>query len=197
MRLILVVEYVKKALDFFEKLEGVVQLKVLHDAQKKSLLEIESRNEEKKFMGMCKTYNKAARDAISRKYTLATIIKGGQFKSLPFPRMRMMFRDDLVGEELYEKDRIEDLKKEKKNVFLWDNFVVFMKKFPNGKAERDELVIIHTPSAEIPGEPSMFENLVMGEPCSESDQVIKGWLGFESQEGIFGTILIGFDGVKQ
>jgi hypothetical protein len=189
-------EYVKKALDYFGKLGGVVQLKVLYEVQKRSLLEIESRNEEKKFMGMCKTYNKAARDAVSRKYTLAIIIKGGQFKSLPFPRMRMMFGNDLVGEELYEKDRIEDLKKDSKNVFLWDNFVVFMKKFPKGKAERDKLVIIHTSSADTPKEASMFENLVMGEPCSESDQVIKGWFGFESQEGIFGTILVGFDGVK-
>jgi len=193
-----VVEDVQKALGFFKSQGGVVQVMVLDDAQKKSLLEIEGRNEEKKFMGMCKTYNKAARDAISRACTLAIVIKGGQFKSIPFPRMRMMYKDkdELVGEELYDKERIEVFKKDSKNVFLWENFVIFMNKFPKDRAEYERIVIIHTPSEEIPKDASGFGNLVMGEPCAESDQTIKEWFGFKSQEGIFGTILIGFDAVK-
>jgi len=191
-----VVEDVQKALDFFKSQGGVVQVMVLEDVQKKSLLEIEGRNEEKRFMGMCKTHNKAARDAMSRAHTLAILIRGGQFKTIPFPRMRMMYKDELVGEELYDKDKIETFKKDSKNVFLWENFVIFMRKFPKDRAEYERIMIIHTPSEEIPKDTSGFGNLVMGEPCAESDQTIKEWFGFKSQEGIFGTILVGFDAVK-
>jgi len=191
-----VVEDVQKALDYFKSQGGVVQVMVLEDVQKKSLLEIEGRNEEKRFMGMCKTYNKAARDAMSRAHTLAILIRGGQFKTIPFPRMRMMYKDELVGEELYDKDKIETFKKDSKNVFLWENFVIFMRKFPQDRAEYERIMIIHTPSEEIPKDTSGFGNLVMGEPCAESDQTIKEWFGFKSQEGIFGTILVGFDAVK-
>jgi hypothetical protein len=184
-----------KTLSFFGKLDGVVQARILSNSEKKLLTEIESRNEEKKFMGMCRTHNKAARDGMSRKHTLALIIKGGQFKAIPFPRMKMMYKGELVGEELYEKDRIEELKKDSKNLFLWENFVMFMRKMPKDRSEYDRVVIIHTPSKHIPQDLSMFENLVMGEPCGESDLVIKEWFGFKPQEGIFGTILIGFDNI--
>jgi len=187
----------EKTLDFFGKLDGVIRLKILDDAEKRSLLEIESRNEEKKFMGMCRTYNKAARDAISRRRTLAIITKGGEFKYLPLPRMRMMYKDDLVGEELYESERLEALRESKDNVFLWDNFAVFRKKLPKGKTELDQLVIVHTPTSTETSKESIFTNLVLGEPCGESDQVIKGWFEFETREGVFGTVLIGFDDVSQ
>lgn len=186
---------VGKTLDFFGKLGGVVQARVLSDSEKKSLTEIEARNEEKKFMGMCRTYNKGARETMSRKHTLALVIKGGQFKAISFPRMKMMYKGELVGEELYEKDRIEELKKDSKNLFLWENFVMFMRKLPNDRSEYERVVIVHTPSEDIPQDLSMFENLVMGEPCAESDLVIKESFRFKSQEGIFGTILIGFDNV--
>jgi hypothetical protein len=191
-----VTEDMEKTLGFFQKQEGVAQVRILTDAEKKSLLESENRGEEKKFMGMCRTHNKGARDAISRKHTLAIIIKGNQFKAIPFPRMRMMYGEELVGEELYEKERIEELKKDKKNIFLWENFVMFMRKLPKDRAEYHRLVIVHTPSNEIPKDASAFENLVMGEPCVESDQMIKDWFSFKSQESVFGTILVGFDAAK-
>ena len=190
-------EDIQKAFEFLQRLDGVVHLKVLNEAEKAILLDSESKGEEKKFMGMCRTYNKAAREALARRHTLVIIIEGGQFKALPFPRMKMMYNDDLVGEELYENEKIETLKKSKDNVFLWDNFAVFMKKLPKDKTERDKLVIVHTPTdIGTSKDPAMFENLVMGEPCIESDQTIKNWMRFEAKEGIFGTILIGFDAIK-
>ena len=187
---------IQRAVDFFGRLDGVIQLSVLDDIQRKALLEIESRNEAKKLMGMARTHNKAARDAISLRHTLAIIIKGGEFKHIPFPRMRMMYGETLVGEELYEQERIEALKKSRENVFIWDNFVIFMKMVPKGKDELDKLIIIHTPSKDIPQDTKDFENLVLGEPCAESDQAIKTWARFESGQGVFGTILVGFDSIR-
>ena len=173
---------------------GVLALKVLSEEEKGEILDTEGRVEEKIVFGMCKSLNKGLREALQREFTVAMVIQTSEFQYPHHPYMSMTCGDQVVGELVRDEKKAEELRKTPGNLFLWDNFVVYMKKLPRNQKERDEMQIVYLPRTppQLKGV-SYVKNSVFGTPSTEGDTLIKKMLAIRSEKPTVGTCLVGFN----
>ena len=184
----------RRVLDELKNCKGVISVKLLDETEKKLLLEIEKKAEDKILWGMCKSVNKGFREAIDKRYTIAMVIDTEEFEYPHHPYTRMECGDLIVGEQVMDHAKIEALKKDPTNIFLWDEFVVYVKKLPRDPEERKKLRIVFLPRtpkqlASIP----FIEKIVFGVPSPQGDMKIKKLLGVEDQRVEVGSCIIGLE----
>lgn len=173
---------------------GVLAVKVLSEGKKREILDVESRVEEKIIFGMCKSLNRGLREALQREFTAAMVIRSTEFQYPHHPSMNMVCDDEIVGEQVNDEKRIKELKKTPGNFFLWEEFVVYVRKLPRGLERRKKMQIVF-----LPREPlqlsglSYIENSVFGVPSTEGDALTKRMLHIQSEEAVLETCLVGFD----
>lgn len=176
---------------------GVIAVKVLSEEEKSEILDAEAEVESKIIFGMCKSLNKGVREALQREFTAAMIIQTGEFRHPHHPYMVMTSNNQVVGELIYDEEKIDELRRSPTNLFLWRNFVVYMKNLPRDPKERGEMRVVYLPREPIQlREVSYVENSVFGVPSTEGDSVIKRMLSFQSDDPNVGTCLVGF-GIKK
>jgi hypothetical protein len=173
---------------------GVLETRILTEEEKRRVLEVEKKAEEKVAYGMCKTLNRGVREALAREYAVALVIDSSLFEYPHHPHMRMVCGDVVVGEQVRDNMRIEELKKDRSNFFLWENFVLYMPKLPKGPEERKKLRLIYTerPAVQLEGHPCV-ERSVFGTPSMEGDLLVKELLAVDSDKPTVGTCVVGFD----
>ena len=187
-----------EAINLLKHLKGVLAAKVLTEAEKIQFLELEKRNEDKKYFEMCKTLNKAVRIAMERNVTVAMVIQTSEFKYPPSPYMQMIYKDQIVGEFVYDKDKKIQLQTSKENVFLGENFVVYLNKLPKDASTREDMRMVHIPKQFVELEKlNGIKHAVFGEPCTEGDHLIKKLLSIETADKTAGTCVIGFNVAQQ
>lgn len=176
---------------------GVISTRLLSKEEKQQILSKEEEAEDRIIFGMCKSWNEGVRDAIDCEYTVALIIDTSLFQYPHHPHMSVMWKDQIVGEQVTDDDRIQELKKDRFNFFLWDNFIIYIKKLPKAPKDRNQIRFVYrrrTPRQL--NELSFIDNTVFGTPSTESDLLIKKMLHVCANEAIIGTCLIGFDSAK-
>jgi hypothetical protein len=143
---------------------------------------------------MCKSWNEGVRDALDREYAVALIIDTSLFQYPHHPHMSVIWKDQIVGEQVNDDDRIQELKKDRFNFFLWDTFVIYMKKLPKAPKDRNQIRFVYRRRAprQLKGLSRVY-NTVFGTPSTESDLLIKKMLQVTANEAIIGTCLIGFN----
>jgi len=173
---------------------GVIEARLLTNEEKKTVLEIEEKSEEKIAYGMCKTVNKGVREALSMQYTAGLVIDSSVFEYPHHPGMRMLYEDTIVGEQVKDKARVEELKKNRANFFLWDEFVLYMSKLPRGVEERKKLrmVYMERPAAQLDGHSCVLRS-VLGTPSTDGDLLVKELLSARSDKPTIGTCIVGFE----
>lgn len=143
---------------------------------------------------MCRTLNQGIKDALQRDYTVAVVMDTSIFEYPHHPYMIMVCDDNIVGELVNDLKRIDDLKKDRANFFLWDNFVIYTQKLPRGREAMQKLRMVYLPRP-IP----QFEEVtcvgegVFGTPSTEGHILLKKLLSFTSIDSVIGTFLIGFN----
>ena len=181
-------------LETLNNVKGVKKFKVLSTEEKKRILKLEEEVEDKIAYGMCKTINLGIREAINRDYTVALVIDTSIYEYPHHPSMVMVYDDKIVGEEIKDLKKIDELKKIRTNFFLWDKFVIYTLRLPKGKEARQRLRLIYNPRGV-----SQFDIIgcvkegIFGTPSSEGDILVKNLLDYISKDSILGTCLIGFD----
>jgi len=172
---------------------GVIATKLLSETEKAEILDVESRVEERIVFGMCKSLNSGMREALQREFTLAMVIQTVEFEYPHHPYMIMSCGDQVVGELIYDKKKVEELRTTPTNLFLWENFVIYIKKIPRNPKERGEMRLVYLPRKPIQLEAVPFvKDGVFGTPSTEGDALIKRVLAIQSKEPVIGTCLVGF-----
>ncbi len=173
---------------------GVIAIKVLSEEEKREILDVETMVEEKIAFGMCRSLNKGLREALEREFTVAVVIQTSEFRYPHHPYMVMVLGDEVMGELVNNKQKIGELRKDPYNLFLWENFVVYMKRLPRNPKERKEMRIVYLPRkpTQLQELPSVTDS-VFGVPSPEGDTLIKRMLAIGSEESIVGTCLVGFN----
>ena len=92
---------------------GVETFKILSADEEKRILEVEGEAEEKIAYGMCPTVNQGIREALQRDYTVAIIMDTSIFEYPNQPYMVMTSENDVVGEQVRDPEKIEELKSKK------------------------------------------------------------------------------------
>ena len=174
--------------------KGVKTLKVLTATEKRNVLEVEEKAEEKISYGMCRTINQGIKEALQRNYTVAVMMDTSIFEYPHHPDMVMVYDDTIVGEQVQDLKRIDELKKDQANFFLWENFVVYTPSLPRGREEMQKLRIVYIPRVA----PQLEEVVCVGEgvfgtPSTEGHILLMKLLSFTSTDSVMGTYLIGFN----
>lgn len=173
---------------------GVIAVKVLSEEEKREILKVEGEEEEKIIFGMCRSLNEGVREALKREFTVAMIIDTSKFQYPHHPYIIMKCGDKVLGELIGDEEKIEELRRDPSNLFLWRNFVVYMKRLPRDPKERKKMRVIYL-SREPPQLQSLsyIRNSVFGTPSTRGDILIKRMLTVQSQDPNVGTCLIGFN----
>lgn len=178
-------------LKHFKSIEGIDDVFLLDEAQRFKLFEIEIEAEKKAFMGMGKTYNSGIREVMKCPTVICCITNMG-FDWGCESHMLMMKEDEIVGEEIYDVNKIKELEKRPDVKFLHKNFVVYTAKvnFPRDIVEK--ICYFEYPALatekEIDG--SIFECLACY-PSTAGDVYLKTVLYEKKDERGTGTILYG------
>jgi len=174
--------------------KGVLEAWILTEEEKKRVLDVEEKAEEKIVYGMCKTLNRGVREALAREYTVALVIDSSVFEYPHHPHMRMVCGGEVVGEQVKDQDRIEELKKDRSNFFLWENFVLYVPKLPKDIEDRKRLKMVYMerPAVQLEGHPCV-ERSVFGTPSVEGDLLVKELFSVHSEKPTVGTCVVGFD----
>jgi hypothetical protein len=181
-------------LDVLRDCGGVIEARLLTNEEKKSVSHVEEKAEEKIAYGMCKTVNKGVREALSMHNTAGLVIDSSVFEYPHHPGMKMLYEDTIVGEQVKDKARVEELKKNRANFFLWDEFVLYMSKLPRGAEERKKLrmVYVERPATQLEGHPCVLRS-VLGTPSTDGDLLVKELLSARNDKPTIGTCLVGFE----
>jgi hypothetical protein len=185
---------IEEVLKLLKDCKGVLKTKVLTEEEKKEILYIENKEEDQIVFGMCKSLNKGVREALQREFTIATVIDSSVFEYPHHPHMVMVVEDQIVGEQINDSKAIEELKKDPNNLFLWNKFVIYMKKLPKESEERKKLRMVY-----LPRKPSQLDCLsflsecCFGVPSTKGDSLLKKILNKQSNQTVLGTCLVGFN----
>ena len=174
--------------------KGVIEARILTKNEKRRILEVEEKAEEKVAYGMCRTLNRGVREVLARDYAVALVIDSSEFEYPHHPHMKMVYDDTIVGEQIKDQKQLGELKKERSNFFLWENFVLYMTKLPRGPEERKRLrmVYMERPAVQLEGHPCV-DRSVFGTPSMEGDILVKELLSVHSDKPTVGTCVVGFD----
>lgn len=173
---------------------GVIAVRVLSEDEKKEIFDLERRVEENIVFGMCKSRNNGVREALQREFTVAIVIQTSLFQYPHHPHMSLMCGDQVLGESVTDRRKREELRKKSSNFFLWEDFVVYMKKLPRGREERGKMrMIFHPREALQLKEVPCVEDSVFGTPSTEGDARVKRLMDIQSEDTILGTCLLGFN----
>lgn len=172
---------------------GVIVARLLSAEEKQQLLALESAVEEKVVFGMCRSRNDGVRAALHLEFTVALVIQSALFPYPHHPHISMQCDDQVVGELITDAAQLEDLKTNRQNFFLWDNFVIYMSRLPTDPATRRRLRIIYPPreALQLRDFPSVART-AFGTPSTEGDAWIKCLLAVPADDGAIGTCLVGF-----
>lgn len=173
---------------------GFKTLKVLTANERRHILEVEKKAEERIAYGMCRTLNQGIKEAIQRDYTVAVVMDTSIYEYPHHPYVLMVCDDAIVGEQVKDLKRIEELKRDRSNFFLWDNFVIYTQRLPKEQEERQKLRIVYPPRETLQLEGIAYvEKGTFGTPSTDGDTLVKKLLSFTSNDSVMGTCLIGFN----
>ncbi|HTY21855.1 MAG TPA: hypothetical protein VMC85_01915 [Desulfomonilaceae bacterium] len=185
---------VDRILVCIRSIKGIQDMFTLQEADRFRLLEIEARAEKKAFMGMGMCYNSGIREVL-RCPVVILAITTMDFKWGCQSNMLLKKGDEVVGEEVRDPSRIEDLEKQANVSFLHKNFVIYKDKidFPRDIIEKKccfELPAL-TGGEALPGLQE-FGDYLFCFPSTAGDVFLKKVYYEEKDEWGTGTVLFGF-----
>ena len=173
---------------------GVEGVQFLSSEEKDSLLAVEEAAEDKVAYGMCKTSNKGLREALLRDFTAVLLIDSSTYEYPHHPSMVMVYDGIVVGEQVKDPDKREELRKDRKNFFLWDEFVIYTPLLPRETEAKQRLRMVYKPMEVTQLEPvHCVDDAVFGTPSTEGDTLLKELMNCGATHPDIGTCVIGFN----
>jgi hypothetical protein len=175
-------------------LKGIQDAFVLQEADRFALYDIELEAEKKSFMGMGLTYNSGIREVLRRPVVVLAITTV-EFEWGCQSVLVLKKGDEIVGQEVSDPDRIQELRNCPDVHFLHRNFVIYKDRvrFPQDIVEKKccfELPCMETKDS-IPGLKQMGPGVYCF-PSTPGDIFLKGrYYGGLDERGT-GTVLFGF-----
>jgi hypothetical protein len=173
-------------------IEGVVDLCRVEDSEKQKILELEkAANQTAGGAVGIEIVNKGAACALEREYVVC-VNHSPALRHPSKPILILAAGEDVVGEEIWEKDRIERLRTDSNALFLGKSFVIFKDKV-NRTGER-RLRFEYGPQ-DFP-EIRMIQgvcDVVSGTISPAADIYVKRMAKWDTANPDMGTVLIGFN----
>jgi len=179
----------------FSKVEGLIKTSPFSNDDRPKMLDIEQEAEKNAFMGLGNVVNAGVREVLACGL-IYVALTNMDFEWGCGPSLVMKKGEELVGEEVRDKQRLAELSNRKDVWFMHQNFVVYKDKvsFPQDLMKK----ICHF---EIPGLPAEWclvedenfecRSIIYANPSTLGDIYLKKQYFNEIDEKGLGTILIG------
>lgn len=184
------VDILGRVLEYIRGLKGVLALAVLTLPDREALLRLEREEEERDFLGF-KRYNEGLREALHREYTVALAYRGSVFPMPHKPPVKLLYREKVVGELLYECDKPSH---SGRAIQVFKGFFIYPDRLPRSPSEKMlvKLVYLKRVPEFMVGLP-WIENPVYGEPSPSGHRFILDKLKVTAEFDDLSTGLIGFN----
>jgi hypothetical protein len=173
-------------------IDGVIDVWRVPDSERRTILNLEkSANQNAGLVFGVEIVNKAAEYVLKRTYVVC-INHSQALRHPPAPILILTAGEDIAGEEVWEKERIDTLHADPDVLFLGKGFVLFKNKVNQTKEKRlrfeyrpqdfPEIETIHG-----------VRDVVSGTISPTADIHIKRMAGWNTSDADRGTVLIGFN----
>ncbi|MDI9610811.1 MAG: hypothetical protein QFX36_05735 [Archaeoglobales archaeon] len=179
-----------EVMDFLKSLKGVEDLKLLTESERKEILRIEEQAEKASLMGLMPGINQGVREALLRTFVLAGITND-EFEWPIKGTVRFVYKGEVIGEEIRDKEELEKLKSEGNRV-IGDIFVLYSEKIAKLGITDLRIATLVIPPLELSwlNKVPHAKRVVVGSPSTPSDLYIKKLMNWK---GGGGSVLIGFE----
>jgi len=183
-----------EAIDVLRRSVGVEGIQFLTSVEKERLLAVEETVEDKIAYGMCKTSNNGLREALRREFTAVLLIDSSIYEYPHHPSMVMAYDGIVVGEQVKDPVKRGELRKDRNNFFLWDEFVVYTLLLPREKDAKQRLRMVYKPmDVNQLDSVKCVDEAVFGTPSTEGDTLLKELMNCGETHTEIGTCVIGFN----
>lgn len=173
-------------------IEGILGVWHVEDPDKKIILELEENANKTATLAIGIGFaNPGATLALQRAFVVC-INHSPSLRHPPRPILTLAVGDDILGEEVWEKDEIEKLRSDSNAIFLGHGFVLFRDKV-NSIRERQARFEYRPQSFPEIEEISGVSDVVSATISPEADLYIKGRANWPRGDPETGTVLIGFN----
>ena len=179
----------------FSKVKGIMKAGPFSNDDRQKILKIEQGAEKKAFMGLGNVVNTGVREVLNCKW-IYVALTNMDFEWSCQSTLVMKKGTEVVGEEVRNKERLDELSNRKDVWFMHQNFVVYKDKvaFPQDLMKK----ICHFEIPDLPAEWCLIEDedfqthsIIYANPSTPSDIFLKEQYFSGINEKGLGTILIG------
>jgi methylamine methyltransferase corrinoid protein reductive activase len=188
-------EMSRAILDALTRSKGIVEVCTLSVLDRQQILDIEEETEKRSLMGLGRVINTGVREVLNCDLIYVALT------SMDFDwgcksALVMKKGNEVVGEEIRDKDRIEGLTGQKNVWFLHRNFVVYKDRvcFPQDIMKKNchfEIRCLPADWCVLEDEALQTQTILYANPSTPCDQFLKNQYFRGSDEKGLGTILIG------
>ncbi len=173
---------------------GILEVQRLSDQDREPLLEIEKKAEEQSLMSLGKVVNLGVRTVLTYEIIFVAL-NSMDFDWGTHPTLIMKKGEEIVGEEIRDKERIKKLSEQENVWFMHKNFVVYKDKvsFPQDIMQKIcyfEIPYLPVSWQEIQECREQCQDIIIAAPATPGDVYLKEHYFQKRDEQGFGTCLI-------
>ncbi len=186
-------DVVNEVLSILKSTKGIRQVLVLTDEDRKKIAELEALSEGEVMMGLGLGDNRGVKEVLKREVVVACVTDMS-FEWPPVPMMIVEWRGKVIGEDIPDPVKREELKKSKNCTFM-GNIALYKDRMPKPEEmlkERSKVVFSPLPCAQVEKVLGAC-NAIVGSPTPHSDNYQKGRMGVDLHNQKLGTVIVGFD----
>lgn len=182
-------EAIKLTKEVLLNVPGIMDVKLLDKKHLEEILRLET-IVEKSMIGI-KCYNEGLREVLKREIVLV-IAHLPELRHPPEPIILWKIENEVVGEEVWEEEKIEKLKKDLNIIFLGKNFILYKNKL--SRLRKAESILVYPPIRFPELEKiELIKDIVSVTVSTPADIYIKKEMGWNVNDPKIGTVLIGFN----
>jgi hypothetical protein len=182
---------VEKVESVLRTTKGILDVKWIDQEAIKNILELEEEVRQKGLSVSGGYYNEGTIEVLVRKY-VCVALNNTEFRHATVPSLFWMVGDVVIGEEVIDADRLQDLVKKNTVKVLRKNFILHFDRMKASRGQAPVFVIRGLPFPEIGGIAGL-RDVLSASPIGSADVYLKQQYGWDTNDRSLGTILIGFN----
>jgi len=172
--------------------KGVLDVKWLDQETRKSVFDLEEKARQEGLSSAgSHYYNEGVAHVLSREF-VGVVLNNNKFRHATAPSLFWIAGNMVIGEEVTDALRLQELAKNKHVKILRRNFVLYFDRMKAARGQAPTFVIRGLPFPEIEGIAGVSE-VLSASPIGSADVYFKERFGWDSRARDLGTILIGFN----
>jgi len=172
------------------RLKGVIAVQPLGHGEVETITELEMRdNRESRAVGNVE--NEGVLEVARRQIVLA-LAHGPEFRHPPCPILFWKMGDQIVGEEILTRDRLEELRRRKDTIFLGERMVLYRDRMKQAASQILRCIYPPVPFPELEKQ-NRVRDVVSATVSITADGFLKEKMNLDRSDPKIGTILIGFN----